>query len=104
MRLTREEIAERSEELADYAESFDPDRAQQMPIAEYRLWRVVRNRSADEGQVLDAIADARDKGVSIDRIAKIVGVSADVATELCGEAVDPPRSRESPSRSRGLGI
>ena len=104
MRLTREQIAEGSEELADYAESFDPDRAQQMPIAEYRLWRVVRNRSADEGQVLEAITDARANGVSIDRIAKIVGVSADVATELCGEAVDPRRSRESKPRSRGLGI
>lgn len=104
MRLTREQIAERSEELADYAESFDPARAQEMPIADYRLWRVVRNRSADQGQILDAITDARDDGISIDRIAKIVGVSADVAMELCGETVDRRRSRESNSRSGGLGI
>ncbi|WP_419856193.1 hypothetical protein [Candidatus Poriferisodalis sp.] len=104
MRLTREQIVERSEELADYAESFDPDKAEQVPIAEYRLWRVVRNRSADEALMLDAIAEARDDGVSIDRIAEIVGVSADAARELCGKSVDQRRSRESKPRSRGLGI
>ena len=100
MRLTREQIAERSEELADYAESFDPDKAEQMPIAEYRLWRVVRNRSADEALMLDAIAG---DGISIDRIAEIVGVSSDAAGNLCGEAVDRRRSRESKSTSRSLG-
>ena len=104
MRLTREQIAERSEELADYAESFDPDRARQMPIAEYRLRRVVRNPSADEGLVLDAIAEARGDGVPIDRIAEIVGVSADAARDLCDEAADRRRSRESRSGSRSLGI
>ncbi len=104
MRLTREQIAERSEELADYAESFDPDRAEQMPIGEYRLWRVVRNRSADEALMLDAIAEARGDGISIDRIAEIVGVSADAARILCGEAVDRRRSPESKSASRSLGI
>lgn len=102
MRLTREQIAERSEELADYAESFDPDKAEQMPIAEYRLWRVVRNRSADEALMLDAIAEARGDGISIDRIAEIVGVSSDAAGNLCGEAVDRRRSRESKSTSRSL--
>ena len=104
MRLTREQIAERSEELADYAESFDPDKAQQIPIAEYRLWRVVRNRSADEEQVLDAIAEAHDDGVAIDRIAKIVGVSADVISDVCEEVSDQRRSRESESRSRDIGL
>ena len=104
MRLTREQIAERSEELADYAKSFDPDRAEQMPIAEYRHWRVVRDRSANEALILDAIAAARGDGTSIDRIAKIVGVSADAARSLCGEAVDERRSRDSRSTSRSLGI
>lgn len=104
MGLTREQIIERSEELADYAEMFDPDRAEQMPIAEYRLWRVVRNRSADEALMLNAIAEARGDGISIDRIAEIVGVSADAARELCGKSVGRRRSRESKPRSRGPGI
>ncbi|WP_420609104.1 hypothetical protein [Candidatus Poriferisodalis sp.] len=104
MKLTRGQIAERSEELADYAESFDPDRAQQMPVAEYRLWRMVRNRSTDEALMLDAIAEARGDGISIDRIAKIVGVSADAARNPCNEAADRGRSRESKSTSRSLGI
>lgn len=88
MRLTREQIAERSEELADYAESFDPDRAEQLPIAEYRLWRVVRNHSARREHVCDAITAAHEEGVSTDRIAEIVGISADAATDLCEEAVN----------------
>lgn len=100
MRLTREQIAERSEELADYAESFDPDRAQQLPIAEYRLWRVARSRSAEGGRMLDAITDARDDGVSIDRIAQIVGLDADAAKELCSEAADRQRSRDAASALR----
>ena len=88
MKLTREQIAERSEELADYAESFDPDKAHQMPIAEYRLWRVTRSGSADEAQVLDAVTEAHADGVPISRIAKIAGISADAATELCQKAVN----------------
>ena len=92
MRLTIEQIVEKSEELADYAESFDPDRAQQMPIAEYRLWRVVRTHSADQRQVLDAVTEARDDGVSIDRIADIVGIPVADAASLCDEAVTRQRS------------
>lgn len=88
MRLTREQIAERSEDLADYAESFDPKEAQQMPISEYRLWRMARCGSADEAQVLDAMTEARANGVSIGRIAEIAGISADAATELCQKAVN----------------
>ena len=88
MRLTREQIAGRSEELADYAESFDPDTAQQMPITEYRLWRTARNGSAEEAQLLNAMTEARANGVSIGRIAKIAGISADAATELCQKAVN----------------
>ena len=92
MRLTIEQIVEKSEELADYAESFDPERAQQMPIAEYRLWRVVRTHSANPRQVLDAMTEAHGDGVSIDRIADIVGVSVADAVSLCDEAVARQRT------------
>ena len=88
MRLRLDQIAKRSEELADHAESFDPDMAQQLPIAEYRLWRVARNRAADEGQILDAMAEAHGNGVSTRRIAEIVGISANAATDLCEKAAN----------------
>lgn len=98
-----EDFETRSDEVCAYVHTLELSDADWMSGAEYRLWRVVRNRSAAEALMLDAIPEARDDGVSIDRIAEIVGVSADAAGNLCGEAVDRRRSRESKPTSRSLG-
>lgn len=103
MKLTRQQIIGSSEELADYAESFDPDDAQQVPTAEYRLWRIARNRSTSEEQLLDAVAEARDDGIPINRLAELVGVSAEAASALHREAEDRRRTREADSRNVDIG-
>ena len=45
MKWTYEEILDRSDELADRFEAFDPDAAEEVPVAEYLLARAVRQRA-----------------------------------------------------------
>ena len=103
MRLTRQQIIDASAELADYAESFDPDEAEHIPIAEYRLWRVARNRSTSEEQLLDAVAQAGDDGIPVERVAELMGVSADAVHALHKKAEDRHRTRGPHSRSIDIG-
>ena len=50
-----DEILDRSDELAARFEAFDPDAAEEVPVAEYLLARAVRQRADDERQVVAAV-------------------------------------------------
>ena len=89
MKWTHDEILDRSDELADRFEAFDPDAAEEVPVAEYLLARVVRQRASDERQVVEAVQAALENGTSWNRIGQILGVSSQEAKGRYGHLVEP---------------
>ncbi len=89
MKWTYEEILDRSDELADRFEAFDPDTAEEVPVAEYLLARAVRQRAKNEGQVVEAVQAALEDGTSWNRIGQILGVSSQEAKDRYGHQVEP---------------
>lgn len=89
MKWTLDEILNRSDELADQFEAFDPDAAEEVPVAEYLLARAVRQRAKNERQVVEAVQAALEDGTSWNRIGQILGVSDQEAKGRYGHLVEP---------------
>ena len=83
-----DESLERSDELAARFEAFDPDAAEDMPIAEYLLARAIRQRADDERQVAEAAQAALENGTSWNRIGQILGVTGQEAKARYGHLVE----------------
>ena len=90
MRWTLEMILERSDELADRFEAFDPSAATEIPVAEYALLRLARENPRDKPQLFEAVTAARKAGTSWTRIGEIVGVSGRNAERWYSRLVEPP--------------
>lgn len=69
-------------------ENFEPDQAEEIPVAEYLLQRAVIARGRGEQQLLDTVIAARMAGVSWQRIGVILGTSAQAAQQRYGIVVD----------------
>ena len=82
-----QEILDHADELAHRFESLDPDEAQEIPVEEYLLQRAVVSRARSEQQLLDAVAQARAKGLSWQKIGELIGVSAQAAQQRYGVIV-----------------
>ena len=93
MKWTFEEILDRSDELADRFEAFDPDAAEEVPVAEYVLARAARQRGRNDGQVVEAVQAALEDGTSWNRIGQIPGVSDQEAKGRYGHLVEPDEVR-----------
>ena len=76
-----QEILDHADELARRFESLDPGEAQEVPVEEYLLQRAVVSRARSEQQLLDAVAQARAKGLSWQKIGELIGVSAQAAQQ-----------------------
>lgn len=74
-----QEILDHADELAQRFENLDPDVATEVPVEEYLLQRAVVTRARSEQQLLDAVAQARAKGLSWQKIGSLIGTSAQAA-------------------------
>ncbi len=83
-----QEILDHGDELAQRFENYEPKGEDERPVEEYLLERAAIARSRSERQVVDAVALARTKGMSWQRIGAILGTSAQAAQQRYAEAVD----------------
>ena len=84
-----QEILDHGDELAKRFEDYEPKPGDERPVEEYLLERASLARSRGERQVLDAVAAARRKGTSWQRIGDILGTSAQAAQQRYGAIVEP---------------
>ena len=83
-----QEILDHASDLADRFEQLDVDSATEIPVEEYLLQRAVVSRARSEQQLLDAVAQARAKGLSWQKIGALIGTSAQAAQQRYGAALE----------------
>lgn len=83
-----QEILDHGDELAKRFEDYEPKPGDERPVEEYLLERAILVRSRGERQVLEAVAAARSKGMSWQRIGDILGTSAQAAQQRYGAIVE----------------
>ena len=83
-----QEILDHGDELARRFEEYDPKAGDERVLEEYLLERATIDRARSERQIVDAVAAARGKGLSWQRIGDILGTSAQAAQQRYGAAVD----------------
>lgn len=81
-------ILDHADELAERFENHEPGDAQERSVEEYLLERATLDRARSERQVLEAVIAARSKGMSWQRIGKILGTSAQGAQQRYGSVVE----------------
>lgn len=69
------------DELAERFEDYEPAPGDERLVEEYLLERATIARARSERQVLDAVAAARTKGLSWQRIGDILGTTAQAAQQ-----------------------
>ena len=74
--------------VADWCESYDWSQADEVPVEEYLLDRVVRTRVRSEDEVAEAVAAAVAGGATWDRIGHILGVAAPEAQQRFATTAD----------------
>lgn len=92
MPRTAQEIIDHAEELADLFESDAPLDWEERPVAEYLLQRAVRHRARGESDVRDAVAKARNDGMTWKRIGTFLGTTAQAAQQRYGPVIDDSSS------------
>lgn len=76
-----QEILDHGDELAKRCEDYEPKPGDERPVEEYVLERATIARTRGERQVVEAVAAARAKGMSWQRIGEILGTSAQAAQQ-----------------------
>ena len=69
-------------------DSFDPDRADEVPVEESLLQRAVVARARSEQQLIDTVLNARSAGLSWQKIGALLGTSAQAAQQRYGTVVE----------------
>lgn len=83
-----QEIIDHADELAQRFENLEPEAAEEIPVEEFLLQRAVVVRARSEQQVLEAVAQARAKGLSWQKIGSLIGTSAQAAQQRYGTALE----------------
>ena len=83
-----QDILDHADQLAARFENYEPDPGDERPVEEYLLERAVLARARSERQIVDAIAAARSKGVSWQRIGAMLGTSPQAAQQRYGAVVE----------------
>ena len=83
-----QEILDHADELAQRFEDYAPSEGDEQPVEEYMLERAVVAQARGERQILDAVAAARGKGISWQRIGEILGTSAQAAQQRYGAVIE----------------
>jgi hypothetical protein len=76
-----QEILDHGDELAKRFEDYEPKPGDERPVEEYLIERATIARTRGERQVVEAVAAARIKGMSWQRIGEILGTSAQAAQQ-----------------------
>lgn len=82
-----QEILDHADELAARFENYEPNPDDERPVEEHLLERAALARARSERQIVDAIATARAKGVSWQRIGELLGTSAQAAQQRYGNVI-----------------
>jgi len=83
-----QDILDHADELARRFENYDPDSGDERPVEEYLLQRAALARARSERQIVEAVAAARAKGISWQRIGELLGTSAQAAQQRYGAVVE----------------
>jgi hypothetical protein len=83
-----QEILDHGDELAQRFEDYEPAAGDERPVEDYLLERATIARANGERQVLDAVAAARSKGMSWQRIGEILGTSAQAAQQRYASVIE----------------
>ncbi len=83
-----QEILDHGDELAQRFADYEPTAGDERPVEEYLLERATIARARGERQVVDAVAAARSKGMSWQRIGDILGTSAQGAQQRYAAVVE----------------
>lgn len=83
-----QEIIDHADKLAQRFENLEPEVAEEIPVEEHLLQRAVVTRARCEQQLLDAVAQARAKGLSWQKIGSLIGTSAQAAQQRYGAALE----------------
>lgn len=77
-----EEILQHADELAERFENYEPDPSDELDVGAVRLLRAaVQERSQAERHLIEAIAAARESGMSWASIGTLVGTSGEAARQ-----------------------
>ena len=74
--------------VADWCETYDWSKADEIPIVEFDLWRDVRMGGHGEDRVVEAVTAARAGGTTWDRIGEILGISGPEARQRYMAEID----------------
>ena len=83
-----QEILDHGDQLAQRFEDYEPQPGDERPVEEYLLERAAIARTRRERQVVEAIATARAKGMTWERIGEILGTSAQAAQQRYAAVVE----------------
>jgi hypothetical protein len=90
MPRTIQEILDHADELAKRFEDYEPDPADETPVAEHLLRRAALARARTERQIVEAVDAARSGGLSWARIGKLLGTSAQAAQQRYAHLAETP--------------
>lgn len=83
-----QDILEHADELAQRFEDYEPSEGDEVPLEEYLLKRAVMARARCEGQIVEAVAAARSKGITWKQIGNLLGTSQQAAQQRYGTLIE----------------
>lgn len=84
-----QDILDHADELARQFEDYEPNPDDEVEVAAYLLRRAALARARSERQVAEAVAAAREAGLSWKRIGAELGISAQGAQQRYGTITEP---------------
>ena len=76
-----QDIIEHAEELSQQFEDYEPSDADEVLVEEYMLRKAALARARCEEQTVEAVAAAREKGITWSRIGEILGTTPQAAQQ-----------------------
>ncbi|WP_420431071.1 hypothetical protein [Candidatus Poriferisocius sp.] len=83
-----QDILEHADELAQRFEDYEPSEGDEVPLEEYLLKRAVMARARCEGQIVEAVAAARSRGITWNQIGELLGTSPQAAQQRYGMLIE----------------
>lgn len=83
-----QDILEHADELAQRFEDYEPTEGDEVPLEEYLLKRAVMARARCEGQIVEAVAAARSRGITWNQIGELLGTSPQAAQQRYGMLIE----------------
>ena len=86
-----QDILDHADELAQRFENYEPSEGDEVPVEEYMLRRAVMARARCEEEIVDAVAAARQGGLTWNRIGDLLGTSQQAAQQRYGTIIEQVR-------------